>query len=367
MTTIADAVLPDESDPEDQDFEGSESSGEAVIEDDRNKRRNNKKSRKKADKAVLAAATKRAATVWEEMQAEESAASLSGRGPCGPLSDPLWRQLQCRHSRPPKQRSQNSVLAELAKYRCGIEGTKEATEVATAASEIAIDLKRRVRGEVAAARQVSATIARVPGRSSGRTDRPEAAVAPAARSSQASKVGEPEPVRRLPAAEPAVVPAAVPVAQPSAARTAQLLTEPAAGPISQPAIVAEIAEADASDAAVDPASDLAAEPPQKRRRGAGQLSQLGCVRALLTRPKGRGGVRDVTSDITLVEKADKDWQAHKERIGVDGRDLARDRTHSGALERKAFLARTAARTEAVSRASARALARQKVAAAARLG
>lgn len=303
MTTIGDADLPEESDPEDADFEGSVDSSDAESGSSHALQRGGKmKKKKRVDQAALAQATSRAETLWAEMKAEESAAPLKtgGRGPVGTLSDPLWRHLQRRHPKPAKQRATDVVLAELKKH-CGIVVDEEASDLAAAAKATAAQIKQRVRAEVAAARQAPVV---------KRTVQMPGFLKPLTAGISALSTGT--------------------------AITASSGTVPTASPLVVSAPGAPLAK------------EFVEERPQKLRR-----STVGQHDPVPSR------------DSTLVEKADLDWRAHKERLGVDGRDLARDRVHSGALERKAFLARTAARTEALSRADGRAAARHKVALAAR--
>jgi len=318
MPTIADAVLADDSDPEDQDYEGSGVSSEPESEGSQKRRRKSKKGRANRDKAASAEAEARATSIWVEMQAMEVAAPASGRGPMGCLSDPLWTQLQRRHPPPIKKRSRSAVWELLGKHRLGIVASEEASAVAAAAEATRARLKRDVRAEVAAARQVASTSG---GTGAGaRTSRPRLSVAAVLRRAQAA-----------------------------------LLVGAAGGDDTAVAQAAAVPNHEAQD-------EQEGALQKKCRRGEGQ-AQPGSQGSASPPTTGRGTVRDRK----LVDKADEDWQGYKDRLGLDGRDLVRDRTHAGALERRAFLARTAARTEASSRVSARAAARQRVAAAARSG
>lgn len=353
MTTIGDADLADVSDPEDQDFEGSACS-EAGSEDSWRSRRGGKKKRKinhQVDEAVVA----RAASIWQEMQNEDSTPGTSGgRRPIGRLTDPLWTQFQRRHPRPPKQRSRRAVLAELNKY-CGIAVSEDASALQHVK---ATQLKQHVRAEVALARKAIATpVSTKECCSSESADRP---LSGAAAGSGNEGVDSCRPLAAKQATISELVPE--PVGQP-------LPIAPAAKSV----LAAEIG-ASASDMATSAASNLDSaavltEPtapgasPAEATDGievAGQSGQFADLQAMLSQVCGN------TRRGTLVDKANVDWQALKQRLGVDGRDLARDRTHAGALERKAFLARSAQRQEAQSRVAARAAMRQKVSDAARL-
>lgn len=258
MTTLGAAQFAEDSDPEDQDFEGSPSSGEAASSDSDGsraaRRRGKKRKKRKKDKEALKLAEKRAEKVWAEMQAADAALPLPGRRPIAPLADPLWKQLQQRHPPPVKRRSQAAVLDMLAKHRGGIAVTKEALAAVAVAAKTAAETKKRVRAEVAEARKVTRDVASHPSAGSGVKQR----------------------------------------------------------------------VAKATGHAENPA------PPKN-----------------------------------TVQDATVEWKAYKELNKMDGRDLARDKTHSGALERKAFLARAKARAEAANRAAARAAARQRLAAQAR--
>lgn len=86
---------------------------------------------------------------------------------------------------------------------------------------------------------------------------------------------------------------------------------------------------------------------QKRRRKVELGGQLAALDAFLSAGSGEQGV-------SVIEKSDLDWKAHKDKAGLD--DLRRD-PHAGAIERRAFLARATARSEEVAKAEQRAASR----------
>eukprot|EP00747_Dinoflagellata_sp_TGD_P190065 gnl/TRDRNA2_/TRDRNA2_51209_c0_seq1.p1 gnl/TRDRNA2_/TRDRNA2_51209_c0~~gnl/TRDRNA2_/TRDRNA2_51209_c0_seq1.p1 ORF type:complete len:300 (+),score=59.16 gnl/TRDRNA2_/TRDRNA2_51209_c0_seq1:75-974(+) len=98
------------------------------------------------------------------------------------------------------------------------------------------------------------------------------------------------------------------------------------------------------------------EKSQARRRKIDLGGQLSGLDAWLQ-------ARKVARDVSVVEKSGLDWKSHKDERGLDAHDLERG-PYAGALERRDFLDRATARTEAAHRAGVRAAARQAAAASA---
>jgi len=261
MVTLASANLPEESDPEDEDYEGVDSEKEG----------NPQSPRKEAsDRAAEKEREQAASQAWTEMHKEAMSAARH-RPPCAQL-DPLLRQLQRRHPRPPKQCSRKVVLAEVAKY---------CSSTAASPAPSAAEIKKQVRSAAAAA---AAIVGDETNEASKVAVRPRSVVV----EDLVRFAGECIKVRR-----------SVPVGSAEEQRRA-----------------------------------LA----QKRRRHSELGGQLAGLDALL----GNSGA---TRAVSVVEKSDIDWQKHKEEAGI--RDLERD-PHSGALDRRAFLARASERSAAAS-------------------
>jgi len=150
MATLGTAVLPSDSDPDDEDYEdaGAENDGPAP----RRRRRHGcqgagDESMDDDDDARAQKKQRAAEKIWAEMAAEARAVAAR-RPPCAPL-DALSRQFQRRHPRPPKQRSRRAVFAELTKY-------SNAVAADAPPQPSAAELKRQVRSAAVAARATSA-------------------------------------------------------------------------------------------------------------------------------------------------------------------------------------------------------------------
>jgi len=280
--TIASAQLPSDSDPEDEDYEDT---GANDVPAHRSNPRDSARASidSSGDDEQTQERRCRAAKIWAEMCAEEQA-STARRPPCVPL-DALSRQFQCRHPRPPKQRSRRAIFAELAKYSnaVGVDAVGPSTA----------DVKREVRSAAAAAR---------------------------------AACGKVTPSLARPRRLPLVIEDTVRFAGASVT-------------VRRRALPGSLQEK----------QHLQAQKRLKRVELGGQLASLDAFLCAATSSE-RG--------VSVIEKSDLDWQAHKDRAGLD--DLARD-PHAGALERKAFLARTKARSEEVvrvARVAARAQAAQ---------
>lgn len=140
--TLGSAVLPSDSDPEDEDYEEPNSSQERGR--SKASGRCSQGAGLEADNGAAIEKKERAAfQTWAEMHSDAMAAARR-RPPCAPL-DALSRQFQIRHPRPPKQCSRKAIWAELKKYSCVV--LPDAPPMPTAA-----DLKRKVRSAAVAAR-----------------------------------------------------------------------------------------------------------------------------------------------------------------------------------------------------------------------
>lgn len=109
--TLGTAQLPSDSDPEDEDYEDEEV--------DKRIAQAAKRGRSGSKSANTPMSTHRSSvadSLWAEMQAEDAAAA-SKRPRCVQL-DPLLRDLQRKHPKPPKQLSQKYLFTEIAKYGC---------------------------------------------------------------------------------------------------------------------------------------------------------------------------------------------------------------------------------------------------------
>ncbi|CAK0861592.1 unnamed protein product [Prorocentrum cordatum] len=278
MVTIGNAILPSDSDPEDEDYEGSEDEAAATTTaagaDDA-----------AAGRSARKAARRAAEEAWADMQAEEARAAAARRRPPLAAADPLARELQRRHPRRPKDCSKQGVLAMLSKY--GGAAPEDGRAAVPAA-----EWKRRVRAAAPAAEPAG------PGAAAEAPSPAPSARAPGAAS------GRQELVRFA----------------------GQLLTVRRPGPA-----------------------------PTKRRRGNELGGQLAGLDKLL-------GSLGSTRDISVIEKSGLDWSDHREQAGLA--DLHRD-ARAGALDRRAFLERAAARSAARGEAATRAAARAKARAAAR--
>lgn len=187
MATLANAVLPSESEAEDGDYEDPTSSGEEA---EGGGGRSNVSSRPE-DVAQREAS---AQCAWDELQAEEAAAAaaaLQRRPPAVIADTALARSLHQRHPRRPAERSRRAVLAELEKYTFA----GQASSAREAPLSSIREMKQRVREAVGAASS-SATTAVAP--------RAAAAAAVAARGAAETCVvevvrfaGEEVPVQRV--------------------------------------------------------------------------------------------------------------------------------------------------------------------------
>lgn len=272
MTTLLNADLPSDSDPDDGDYEES-SDGDARLAEPRRRDAARCLSRSRSLSVRQAGSSRRVDKLWEAAQADAQAVA-SKRPPLVPL-DALSKQFHRRNPRAPKQRSRSHVLSEIAKF---------CTVVADDAPPPprARDVKRDVRSAAASARAaIAASATRAAARLQPLTTVVESTVRFA---------GEEVRVQR-------VVPAG---------------TEGQAAGL-------------------------------KRRKG----GHAAFDRFL--------GMQEPAKEVNVMDKTDLDWQAHKHNSKLA--DLEKD-PHAGALERREFLDRVAARGDNIADNARRDAARQ---------
>mmetsp|Transcript_15699 Transcript_15699/g.36834 ORF Transcript_15699/g.36834 Transcript_15699/m.36834 type:complete len:247 (-) Transcript_15699:7-747(-) len=141
VTTLAAAVFPD-SDPDDDDYEDVDNVAQSPKADS--------PQADVEDEELLARRQKRAEDLWEEMQLEVEASSAR-RPPCRKL-DPLMKDLQRRHPRPPKNCAWAHVQKEVGKFSCSVVEAPSAVAVAK-------DLKQKTRTLVVNSEELAAAAA----------------------------------------------------------------------------------------------------------------------------------------------------------------------------------------------------------------
>eukprot|EP00928_Gymnodinium_smaydae_P067806 TRINITY_DN5079_c0_g4_i1.p1 TRINITY_DN5079_c0_g4~~TRINITY_DN5079_c0_g4_i1.p1 ORF type:complete len:326 (-),score=70.68 TRINITY_DN5079_c0_g4_i1:70-1047(-) len=305
MVTLATAVLPSDSEPDDEDYADSGSEGPP-------QKRRRKKGRRlgpddddaselESDAADAPLREARARKLFEELQAEETAASAAAlrRRPPQRASEKLFRDLHRRHERPPKDRSRKTVFAELAKYSqvrdsVAVDATATAGREKDSVGRATAELKKRVRRSAALVRgPASSDVA-----SSGATS--------------------------------SVTPSVVPVSD-------EVVVEDVVRFAGETVTVRRVLRRGSAEA-------LRFQRASERRRQEGLGGSLQALDAFLQSCKQPRA-------IGVLDKSDLDWQNHRRDAGLE--DLKRDQ-NAGALERHEFLERATARSEAAMRASQRA-------------